>query len=109
MLGLSEDAFLGDAQFTATLDGKSLGPAQSVTALAATGASQPFTFTGSFGPGLHDLAVTFLNDLWQPGVGDRNLYVTGASLNGTASTSPGGFVSGDTRQPLHLTLGMATT
>ncbi len=49
----------------------------------------------------------FLNDLWNPGVGDRNLYVQGATLNGAASASPGGFVSGDTHQPMHMLIGTA--
>jgi len=109
VLRLSEDAYGGDAQFTASVDGHALGAAQSVTAPHGAGASQAFTFTGSFGPGTHDLAVTFLNDLWNPATGaDRNLYVQGAALNGTASASPGGFVSGDTHQPLHLLIGTAS-
>ncbi len=109
VLRLSEDAYSGDAQFTATVDGRALGPAQSVTALHGAGASQAFTFTGSFGPGAHDLAVTFVNDLWNPATGaDRNLYVQGATLNGATSASPGGFVSGDTHQPLHLMIGTAS-
>ncbi len=109
VLRLSEDAYNGDAQFTASVDGVQLGTAQSVTALHGAGASQAFTFAGSFGPGTHDLAVTFLNDFWNPGAGDRNLYVQGATLNGVASASPGGFVSGDTHQPMHMLIGSAAT
>jgi len=109
VLRLSEDAYNGDAQFTASVDGAQLGTAQSVTALHGAGASQAFTFAGSFGPGTHDLAVTFLNDFWNPGAGDRNLYVQGATLNGAASASPGGFVSGDTHQPMHMLIGSAAT
>ncbi len=109
VLRLSEDAYGGDAQFVASVDGKVLGPAQAVTALHGAGASQAFTFAGSFGPGTHDLAVTFLNDFWNPATGaDRNLYVQGATLNGAASATPGGFVSGDTHQPLHLLIGTAS-
>jgi len=84
VLNLSEDAFQGDAQFTVSVDGKSLGAAQTVTALHGAGASQAFTFNGQFGPGAHGLAVTFTNDKWNPGVGDRNLYVNGATFDGTA-------------------------
>jgi len=83
-LNLSEDAFQGDAQFIVSVDGKSLGAAQSVTAQHGAGASQAFTFTGQFGLGAHNLAVTFTNDLWNPGVGDRNLYVNGATFDGAA-------------------------
>jgi len=87
VLSLSEDAYLGDAQFTATVDGKSLGAAQSVTASHGQGQTQAFTFTGSFGAGPHQVGVTFLNDLYAPGVGDRNLFVNGVSLDGTANPS----------------------
>jgi hypothetical protein len=85
VLNLSEDAYQGDAQFIVSVDGKSLGAAQTVTAQHGSGASQAFTFTGQFGSGAHNLAVTFTNDLWNPGVGDRNLYVTGATLDGAAA------------------------
>jgi len=83
VLHLSEDAWQGDAQFTVSVDGKSLGAAQSVTALHGLGASQDFTFSGSFGAGTHDLAIAFTNDAWggTPDT-DRNLYVGGVDLNG---------------------------
>ncbi len=87
VLNLSEDAYLGDAQFTVTVDGKSLGAAQSVTASHGQGQTQAFTFTGSFGAGPHQVGVTFLNDLYAPGVGDRNLFVNGISMDGTANPS----------------------
>ncbi len=83
-LGLSEDAWQGDAQFVASLDGQQLGPAQTVTAANAAGQVQDFTFQGSFGAGPHDLAVTFLNDAWggTPDT-DRNLYVDSVNYDGT--------------------------
>ena len=85
VLHLSEDMWQGDAQFVASVDGKSLGPAQSVTALHSAGKTQDFTFQGSFGPGNHDLAVSFLNDAWGgTAATDRNLYVNGATLDGTS-------------------------
>ena len=86
-LHLSEDAWNGDAQFTATVDGKSLGAAQSVTALHALGQTQDFAFAGQFGIGTHDLAVSFINDAYggTPST-DRNLYVNSVSLN--TSTVP---------------------
>ncbi len=108
VLRLSEDAYQGDAQFTVTLDGKSLGPAQTVTALHGAGASQAFTFTGQFGPGVHDLAVTFTNDKWNPGVGDRNLYVDGATLNGAASASPASIALYEGLKPAHMMIGTAS-
>ncbi len=83
-LGLSEDAWQGDAQFVASLDGQQLGPAQSVTASHAAGQVQNVTFQGDFGVGPHDLAVTFLNDAYggSPSM-DRNLYVNSVNYDGT--------------------------
>ena len=107
VLNLSEDAFQGDAQFTVSVDGRSLGAAQTVTALHGAGASQAFTFNGQFGSGAHDLAVTFTNDNWNPGVGDRNLYVNGATLNGTASASTGSITLLDGTHAAHMMVGTA--
>lgn len=88
VLGLREDAWQGDAQFTASIDGKSLGVAQSVTALQSLGQSQDFTFAGQFGVGTHDLAVSFINDAYggTPAT-DRNLYVNSVAVNSV--TAPG--------------------
>jgi hypothetical protein len=84
VLHLSEDAWMGNAQFIASVDGQQLGAAQSVTALHSLGQTADFTFTGQFGAGPHDLAVTFLNDAWAgtPST-DRNLYVNSIDLDGT--------------------------
>ena len=85
VLTLSQDAWQGNAQFSVTVDGKSLGPAQEVTALRKNGATQDFTFRGDFGAGPHKVAVTFLNDAYGgTAATDRNLYVERASLNGVA-------------------------
>ena len=46
-IGLSEDAYQGDAQFTVTMDGVPLGAAQTVTASHGAGGKQAFTFTGN--------------------------------------------------------------
>lgn len=82
-LHLSEDAFQGDSQFIVAIDGKTLGGTQSVTASHALGQAQDFAFTGNFGAGPHDLAISFINDAYAgPGL-DRNLYVLSADLDGT--------------------------
>jgi beta-glucanase (GH16 family) len=82
-LHLSGDAWHGDAQFVVTVDGKSLGAAQSVTASHGAGQTEDFTFNGDFGSGAHQVAVTFVNDEWGGTTGtDRNLYVDGAEFNG---------------------------
>ena len=64
VLGVSEDAYLGNAQFTVSVDGKQLGGTFTATTLHASGASQNFTFKGDFGSGQHAVAVKFLNDAW---------------------------------------------
>jgi len=81
-LHLSEDAWRGNAQFLVSVDGKALNAATEVTALHKDGAVQDFGFTGSFGPGPHDVAVTFLNDAYGgTSSTDRNLYVNAIDLN----------------------------
>ena len=81
VLNLSEDAYLGDAQFSVAVDGQTLGAPQSVTVLHGQG-SEVFTFKGSFGPGPHMVGVSFLNDAWGgTSITDRNLYIDGATFN----------------------------
>ncbi len=89
LLTMSEDAYMGDAQFTVAVDGVQQGGVQTATASHAAGASQAFAVGGTFGPGAHSLTVNFLNDAWggTPET-DRNLYVTGISYNG--ANVPGG-------------------
>ena len=86
MLTLAEDAYGEDAQASVAIDGQTL-TAQPITVTAQenAGRSEIFTFRGSFGPGAHDLAVSFLNDAYggTPTTG-RNLFLLGASYNGIA-------------------------
>ena len=100
-LGLSEDAYQGDAQFTVTIDGTSLGATQTVTASHAAGAQQQFTFKGNWGAGPHNVSVKFLNDAYGGGAStDRNLYLSSASYNGTvySNVNQGMYSTGDTAQ-----------
>ncbi len=90
VLGLSEDAYQGDALFTVSVDGRQLGGAQSVTALHSSGQSEYFTFTGAFGPGTHTVAVSFLNDAYGGSASaDRNLYIDSATLDGAITVING--------------------
>jgi len=83
VLTLSEDAYAGDAQFTFSVDGKVVGPAQSVTAPHSPGQSETFTFKGDWAAGAHQFGVTFTNDKWDGSPAtDRNLYVDGATYDG---------------------------
>lgn len=84
-LSLSEDAWEGDAQFSVAIDGTTVGTPQTVTALHSSGAAQSFTFSQALTAGPHDVAVSFLNDAYGESTGgDRNLYIAGASVDGTA-------------------------
>ena len=107
-LNLSEDAWLGNAQFIVSLDGQQLSGVQTVTALHGLGQDQTFTFQGSLGAGAHDLAISFINDAWggTPDT-DRNLYIDSVQLDGT-SVVPGAaaLYSNGTA---HFSLGSATS
>lgn len=82
-LSISEDAYLGDAQFTVTVDGQQVGGVLTTQALHDAGQSQTFDIQGNFGGGHHVVGVTFLNDLWGGTAdADRNLYVDSATTDG---------------------------
>ncbi len=86
VLEISEDAYLGDAQFTVSVDGIQIGGTQTATASHAAGQDQAFTVLGSFAAGAHTIGVDFLNDAYggSPAL-DRNLYVD--SITDAATTS----------------------
>lgn len=88
VLHVSEDAYQGDAQFTVAVDGRDLAGVLTATASHGAGASQAVTFAAALSAGSHDLAVTYVNDLWDgtPET-DRNLYVIDAEYDG--QTLPG--------------------
>ena len=83
-VGLSEDAWTGDAQFTLSVDGVQIGGVQTATASHALGQSQIFTLNGDFTSGSHTVTATFLNDAYGgSSTTDRNLYVDTISADGT--------------------------
>ncbi len=82
-LVLAEDAYLGNAQYTVAVDGGMAGSVGTVTALNALGQSQLADTIANLSPGVHDIAVSFLNDAWGGSAAlDRNLYVKGVEVNG---------------------------
>ncbi len=81
VLNMAEDAYAGDSQFSVTIDGHQYGGVLTTQASHAFGQTQPFTIHGAFGQAKHRVSVNFLNDYSDAG-GDRNLYVTGATING---------------------------
>ena len=86
VLGISDDAYKGDAQFTVSVDGKQLAGTFTATASHASGASQNFTFMGDWAIGTHSVAVNFVNDAHgRSPAADRNLYVSGITYDGKAT------------------------
>ncbi len=84
-LKVSEDAYLGNAQFTVSVDGKQVGGTLTATSLHGSGQSDTVNVLGDWAAGLHTVTVNFLNDAWGGStVKDRNLYVDGAAYNGAA-------------------------
>ncbi len=94
VLSMSEDAYLGDAQFTVAVDGMQFGGTFTTTALHAFGTSQTFNFMGDWGVGAHTVTVNLLNDAYggTPAT-DRNLYVNAISYDGTASGQKAALMS----------------
>ena len=84
-IGLSEDAWNGDAQYGVTIDGAAVGTTKTVTASHAAGQVQFATLQPQLTPGVHDLAITFLNDAYGgTSQTDRNLFVNSVEVAGHA-------------------------
>jgi hypothetical protein len=91
-LEVSEDAWKGNAQFSVSVDGQQIGGTQTATALHSLGQTQIIDVQGTFAAGSHTATVDFLNDAYGgTSVTDRNLYVVGASIDG--STVPAATLS----------------
>ncbi len=85
VLYMAEDAYLGDAEFTVSINGQQVGGTMTATASHALGQEEPFTFSGNWGAGPLSIVVTFLNDT-SSSAGDRNLYVDGVTYDGVVQT-----------------------
>jgi hypothetical protein len=83
-LALSEDAYRGNAQFIAKLDGSTIAGPTSVTTLHQSGTSEIFDYSGNWSSGEHDLEIDFVNDKYAGAGKDRNLYVDQVKFNGTS-------------------------
>ncbi|NKE45446.1 hypothetical protein HB662_11720 [Roseomonas frigidaquae] len=83
-IGISGDAWQGNAQYVLTLDGERIGGIRVADAVHAQGETEQVTITGDFTGGLHKLGITFINDAWGGhAAADRNLHVDFLSINGT--------------------------
>ena len=85
---ISEDAWQGDAQFTISIDGQTIGGVRTATAYHAAGQTQNVPITGKWGFGAHTVNIAFINDAYggSPET-DRNLYIEGISYDGQVVTN----------------------
>ena len=86
-LHVSEDAWRGDAQFTVTINGQTVGGTYTATALHSAGATQDFSLSGNWGAGQKTVGISFINDAYGgTSTTDRNLYVDQVTYDGQAAT-----------------------
>ncbi|ACA16017.1 glycoside hydrolase family 5 [Methylobacterium sp. 4-46] len=84
LLEISEDAWLGSAQYTIAVDGQQIGGKMTATASHGTGQSDVLLINGDWSAGVHKVSIDFLNDNYGgTPAADRNLYLNGATYNGT--------------------------
>ncbi len=93
-LGMSEDPYQGDAQFTVSVDGTQVGGTFTTSAIEWQGQTQPFVLHGSWGNGPHTVSIAYINDQIGPPDArgtydsvDRNLFINSVSYDGTTVTS----------------------
>ncbi len=85
VLAISEDAYLGNAQYTISVDGKQVTGTLTAGASHSAGAADTVTIYGDWGTGSHTVGVNFLNDAFGgTSSTDRNLYVNSATYDGAA-------------------------
>jgi hypothetical protein len=83
VLHISEDAWMGNAQYTIAVDGVQVGGVRTAMALHSQGQSQTIVLSGPYSIGPHTVSITFLNDAYGgTPTTDRNLYVDGIEFNG---------------------------
>jgi hypothetical protein len=94
-MSVTEDAYLGDAQFTISVDGQQIDGVQVADASRTNYQREVFTIRGDFGLGPHFVTVDFLNDLYGgSATTDRNLYVSQAGSTVGADPGPPVIYSG---------------
>ena len=104
-LYFSEDAYLGNAEFTVSVDGAQIGGIYSATAINALGQSQEFILDQNFAAGAtYQISIDFLNDAWAGAqTTDRNLYLDQAHLNGATIAGSSLSLYGDGTQSFSFT------
>ena len=82
---VSGDAYGGEAQFVASVNGHQVGGVQTVTASHGAGQSQTITLLDFFDTDISQVAISFINDRYDGTAStDRNLYVDKLTLSGVA-------------------------
>lgn len=85
VLQIAEDAWQGDAQYTVSVDGNQIGDLLRASSSHADGHFDTVTVFGNWSLGSHSVSVDFLNDAYGGSAStDRNLYVEGATYDGTS-------------------------
>jgi len=104
-LYFSEDAYLGNAEFTVSVNGTQIGGIYSATAINSLGQSQEFVLSHSFAAGTtYQISIDFLNDAWAgTQTTDRNLYLDEAKLNGATISGSSLSFYGDGTQSFSFT------
>lgn len=92
---VSENAYLGNAQFVISIDGIFLGYVMTATSLHPQPGT-PFVLPVTIQTGSHTIGVFFLNDLYGGTGKDRNLWITGLTVDGVAVPGFSGFEVGST-------------
>jgi len=82
-IGVSGDAWKGTPKFSVLVDGVKIGGVQTTSASHSADEESFLNVLGDFSPGLHKLAIRFLNDAFGGKASmDRNLYVESVEFNG---------------------------
>jgi hypothetical protein len=85
VLKVTQDAWAGNADYVVRVDGVQIGGTLSASAIAGSGQADTITLRGDWAAGVHNVQIQFLNDAWGGSFDtDRNLYVEGATYNGSA-------------------------
>ena len=84
VLKLSQQAWHGSAKYTVSVDGKQVGGTFTAASNHDLGRSDSLTLKGDWAAGSYQVTVKFLNDAYGGTLNtDRNLFVDGATYNGT--------------------------
>lgn len=82
VLKVAQDFWLGNAQYTISVNGQQVGGVITAASVRANGQADTITIKGNWGDSVQ-LSVNFLNDAWGGNAtADRNLHLGSVSLNG---------------------------